>query len=99
MLASYIRSYVSTMSYFSCITDYLISHFLVVPIVTPSRVFTTPTPTISVVPTTTPSLYPTVTPAVSESDELSTAAVIGIVVGSVTLLFVVVLILCVVANR
>ena len=71
-----------------------------VPIVAPSRAFTTPSSTISVATTTSVILSPTVMPEVHESDyELTIGAVIGISVGSIALLFVVVLIFCVVANR
>ena len=79
---------------------------IVAAIVTPSRLFTTPPPTISITPTTismtssvmTPTL--TVVPEIEESDdELPLGAVIGITVGAIVIAFIALLITCGVAKR
>ena len=73
------------------------SYITVITDVTPSRMFTTSTPTASV--TSTPTIP--VTPEVSklDDDELPTEAIVGITVGAVVVLFIVVLTVIVIAKR
>ena len=73
------------------------SYITVITDVTPSRMFTTSTPTVSVTSTPTVPLIPEVNKL--DDDELPTGAIIGITVGAVVVLFIIVLTVIVIAKR